>query len=323
VDSIAWRGGGGGGGGHGPGGGLPLTSDLRLRGQAAWAGCSSLEVHIELASRRGEPSGGGEPSVSGREQRDGGGWAQFGVARFVMVSRDALAGGPKPLPPLAPASALERALFASGAERDVQRRRRREAAASPGPPSAAELGALYAVVRTAAAARAASPAPLAGGGGGGGGRPVPMSATAQVFTHLMHSQDRNQMGRIFGGHVLRLCYEAAFITAVAHAGAACDPGALDDVAFHLPVPIGCILRLEARVAAVAGRLMRVHVRALRLSPAEPAAPARLTNELWLTVYSRAGDAPPVAPATIEEALEAVAAAAQADGGGGAEPLSKL
>jgi len=307
VDSIAWRG----GGGDGPGGGLPLTSDLRLRGQAAWAGRSSLEVHIELASRRG--GGGSEPSGSGREQGDG--WSQFGVARFVMVSRDALSGGPKPLPLLAPESATERALCASGAARDMQRRRRREAAASPGPPSAAELGALYACLRAASAVRLA---------GSGGRRPVPMSATAQVFTHLMHSQDRNQMGRIFGGHVLRLCYEAAFITAVAHAGAACDPGALDDVAFHLPVPIGCILRLEARVASVAGRQMRVHVRALRVSPAEPAEPARLTNELWLTVYSRAGDAPPVVPTTIDEVLEAVAAAAQADGDGAAAgPASKL
>lgn len=77
--------------------------------------------------------------------------------------------------------------------------------------------------------------------------PVPMSCSSQSHLAIMHRQDRNNAGSIFGGHLLRLAAELAYSTAVLHAGRHCEAVAMGDVAFKQPVPIGCVLEMRAKV----------------------------------------------------------------------------
>ena len=41
-----------------------------------------------------------------------------------------------------------------------------------------------------------------------------MSSTEHKSVHLMHSQERNRHGNIFGGYLMRLTYELAWSTAL-------------------------------------------------------------------------------------------------------------
>jgi len=206
-------------------------------------------------------------------------------------------GEPAPLPlppamlrpaPLAPAATSCAALVPPGG--------------SAWPPPEDEVALVYGMM-SAAVAR------TGGGGGGGSGSssssssssgaptpttttttpkpppppPVPMRHTRLSHVALMHRQDRNTSGRVFGGHLLRLAFETAYAAAEQHAQrgrkgggrhSAASPAparprrvaaaAVSDVAFLSAVPIGAVLQFSAVVAFVdqAGGI-RVAVRASR------------------------------------------------------------
>eukprot|EP01017_Pseudomicrothorax_dubius_P039025 TRINITY_DN5934_c0_g1_i1.p1 TRINITY_DN5934_c0_g1~~TRINITY_DN5934_c0_g1_i1.p1 ORF type:complete len:388 (+),score=79.32 TRINITY_DN5934_c0_g1_i1:128-1291(+) len=62
-------------------------------------------------------------------------------------------------------------------------------------------------------------------------------------TVLMHAQERNAHGKIFGGHLMREAYELAWVAAYLHGeGAYPDFHRIDDVIFHAPVDIGSVCR---------------------------------------------------------------------------------
>lgn len=256
-----------------------------------WAGSSSLEVLIQLTSRR--------PNSTAAD----GHWDHVGSAHFVMVARDKRNGTRGTVPPLTPQSAADVTLFEAGARRDAQRRRKRAATEHWEPPSSGEMAALQAAVASMVAARGrlscnehdrtvegqtAAPAP----------RPVLLSSTALSNVALMHKQDRNQFHRIFGGHLLRMGYELAFTVAARHAGAFCEPLSMDDTSFHAAVPIGCMLRFEAKVVHAAGAVLRVHVTATRMDDGL----AMVTNELWFSFLATNGPVALVVPETLAEGL---------------------
>lgn len=64
---------------------------------------------------------------------------------------------------------------------------------------------------------------------------------------LIQPQDRNLHGMAFGGLLIRLAFELAFVTSATFAGEPLRFLSLDQINFKLPVPIGAVLHLEARV----------------------------------------------------------------------------
>jgi acyl-coenzyme A thioesterase 9 len=74
-----------------------------------------------------------------------------------------------------------------------------------------------------------------------------MSTTQRVAVALMHSQDRNLLAHIFGGHLLRSAYELAYGSALLHGGCHAELLGCSDVSFQQPVPIGCLLEFRAKV----------------------------------------------------------------------------
>lgn len=66
-----------------------------------------------------------------------------------------------------------------------------------------------------------------------------MKATIQRNTLLMHLQDKNLSGKIFGGYILRLAYELGWLTAFKFLkGVYPKCTHIDDVQFLGPVEIG-------------------------------------------------------------------------------------
>ena len=76
-----------------------------------------------------------------------------------------------------------------------------------------------------------------------------MGETIQRTTLLMHLQDKNLSGKIFGGFILRLAYELGWLTAYKFLkGGVPKCTHIDDVQFLGPVEIGSIVELESVIS---------------------------------------------------------------------------
>lgn len=77
-------------------------------------------------------------------------------------------------------------------------------------------------------------------------RPVRLSRT--VLSSLMMPQDANPRGKVFGGSILKLIDNAAYVAACRHASAAsCVTVSIERVDFKVPIEIGELVILEAQV----------------------------------------------------------------------------
>jgi acyl-CoA thioesterase YciA len=94
--------------------------------------------------------------------------------------------------------------------------------------------------------------------------PKPPSDTPAIRL-IMMPKDTNAQGTIFGGTILSLIDQAAFVEAWRHKNHRYVTVAMDAVEFHEPVHVGDILSLWAQVTRIGRTSLRVHVevRALR------------------------------------------------------------
>jgi len=84
---------------------------------------------------------------------------------------------------------------------------------------------------------------------------VPMVETKMQSVHLMHPQERNFYGKIFGGFLMREAYELAYSAASSFSADAVGEErggfptlvAMDDVTFNRPVNVGDVVSMVARV----------------------------------------------------------------------------
>jgi acyl-coenzyme A thioesterase 9 len=220
------------------------------------------------------------------------------------------------VPPLQPGSAREQELYAQGQLHHLQRLTKRQQSLTLKPPTAAEVLLLHGIIQQAAAAQegsaAASDTPSSSGSGSSpgaspaapapsapAGRGAPMAGTQLSQYAIMHQQDRNQNNNIFGGHLMRMAFEAAFITASRHAGSYCEVLSMADVSFLHPVPIGCIVQLHSQVVYVEGHTVRVHVTA-RKQGQDFSAP-QVTNDFAFAFWCER-PAQPVVPETLLQAM---------------------
>lgn len=94
--------------------------------------------------------------------------------------------------------------------------------------------------------------------------PGPPSPTPAIRVVMM-PKDTNAQGTIFGGVILSLIDQAAFVEALRQANHRYGTVAMDRVEFHEPVHVGDILSLWAETIRIGRTSVRVHVevRALR------------------------------------------------------------
>jgi len=87
-------------------------------------------------------------------------------------------------------------------------------------------------------------------------------ATQHEKLLLMHVQDKNRHGKVFGGFVMREATELAWMTALLNGdGSFPQYIHIDDVAFVRPIPVGSITKFRAVVSYTEDNLMHVEVTA--------------------------------------------------------------
>lgn len=146
---------------------------------------------------------------------------------FVMVARDAQMKKGTAVPPQLEASARD---LAEGEGRKVLRQERLERTLHRQPPSSEEIALVH---------------DLFSQGGCAGLR---MSSTCTQSTLLMHVEERNIHGKVFGGYLCRVSYELAWIAAHRLAKEMPVLRVIDDIAFLRPVEVNSVLSFDARVS---------------------------------------------------------------------------
>jgi acyl-CoA hydrolase len=114
---------------------------------------------------------------------------------------------------------------------------------------------------------------------------------------LMHSQNINVNGHVFGGYIMREALEIAFVCAYMHANKE-NPSVIsvDSVTFHRPVLIGSVAQFTAHVALVHEELVHVCVEVFNFVDTQTS--PVLTTTINVT-YRTTGKTPRVFPTTYE------------------------
>jgi len=84
-------------------------------------------------------------------------------------------------------------------------------------------------------------------------------ATNARFIEMIFPEHANHYGTLFGGNALSLMGKAAFVAATRRARTAVVMASSDKIDFHVPVRVGEIVELDARVARVGRSSMTVVV----------------------------------------------------------------
>lgn len=115
-------------------------------------------------------------------------------------------------------------------------------------------------------------------------QPAPPSTTPAIKTVMM-PRDTNPQGTIFGGVLLSLIDQAAWIEALRQANRRYVTVAMDKIEFKQPVQVGDILSLWARTTRIGRTSMSVHVdvRAQRPSTGEHEIPVTSADAVFVAV----------------------------------------
>jgi acyl-coenzyme A thioesterase 9 len=131
-----------------------------------------------------------------------------------------------------------------------------------------------------------------------------MSETLRKSINLMHNQDRNIHGKIFGGQIMKMGYELAFLVSMIHTEHhhSVHFYAVDDISFIRPVNIGTIIEMTARVTYTKDNFMIVLVNVEEIDPQSSA--RTYTNKLTFVFECDQSEAavPEVLPRDYEECV---------------------
>ena len=87
-----------------------------------------------------------------------------------------------------------------------------------------------------------------------------VSESRATVARVMMPQDANIAGNVFGGTILKMVDEIAYVTATKHARANIVTASLDKMSFLSPVHIGDLVTVKAKVNAVWRSSMEIGVR---------------------------------------------------------------
>jgi acyl-CoA hydrolase len=92
------------------------------------------------------------------------------------------------------------------------------------------------------------------------GSPMRPDATECTLTHLMTGADANLHGNIHGGSIMKLVDDAAGIVAARHSDGRAVTISMDEMLFHVPVHIGDLVHVRARINWAGRTSMEIGVR---------------------------------------------------------------
>jgi acyl-CoA hydrolase len=129
------------------------------------------------------------------------------------------------------------------------------------------------------------------------------SESHSELTRWMGIQDANNAGNVHGGHIMKLCDEAAGIAAIKHSRHRVVTAAIDRMTFIHPVYVGELLTCRASVNAVWRTSMEVGVRVEAENPQTGEARHTSTAYLTMVALDDRGQPAPVTPIAPESAVE--------------------
>jgi acyl-CoA hydrolase len=128
-------------------------------------------------------------------------------------------------------------------------------------------------------------------------RKVSQSKTA--VARVMMPQDANIAGNVFGGTILKMVDEAAYVAATKHSRSNIVTASVDKMDFLSPVHVGDLVTLRANVNAVWRSSMEIGVRVEAEDPRT--GEIRHTGSSYLTVVALGPDGKPtIAPELVLE-----------------------
>ena len=110
-----------------------------------------------------------------------------------------------------------------------------------------------------------------------------VSESKAVVARVMMPQDANIAGNVFGGTILKMVDEIAYVAATKHTRTNVVTASVDRMSFHSPVRVGDLLTLKANVNAVWRSSMEVGVRIEAEDPRT--GEVRHTGSSYLTVVA--------------------------------------
>jgi acyl-CoA hydrolase len=121
--------------------------------------------------------------------------------------------------------------------------------------------------------------------------PKPVSESRAVLVKWMGLGDANSAGFVHGGVVMKLCDEAAGISAIRHSRRRVVTAAMDRMTFILPVNVGELVTCTASVNAAWRTSMEVGIRVEAENPLT--GEGRHTSTAYLTMVAVDGEGSPV------------------------------
>jgi len=126
------------------------------------------------------------------------------------------------------------------------------------------------------------------------------------FFEMIFPEQANHYGTLFGGHALSLMGKAAFVAATRRARAAVVMATSEKVEFHVPVRVGELVELTARVERVGRSSMTVVVDVVSEGLVSGHRRLAVRGSFEMVAVDDAGKPTPIAPSStlqsVEEAL---------------------
>ncbi|VVC28000.1 HotDog domain,Hotdog acyl-CoA thioesterase (ACOT)-type domain,Thioesterase domain [Cinara cedri] len=210
--------------------------DLILSGQVTHAGKTSLEVTLWL------------------DQINGDKYERITRAHFVFVARDPTNTSSVIVNTLVPSGEREEQILFRSAKKNEDRKRARQNSILNRMPTSEEQSLIYETFMKTVDQNE----PIIGN------KVLPINSVwmddTKIETNILcHPEDRNLHYTVFGGYLMRVATELAFLVASIHSKTRVVSQAINSITFRKPVPIGSRLKLIGKICYTSGRIMIVEV----------------------------------------------------------------
>ncbi len=123
------------------------------------------------------------------------------------------------------------------------------------------------------------------------------------FVEMVFPEQANHYGTLFGGNALSLMGKAAFVAATRHARSAVVMATSDKIEFHVPVKVGEMVELTARVSRVGRASMTVAVEMMAENPHSGSRRLAVRGSFEMVAVDESGRPVPIRTSNIKEEVQ--------------------
>ncbi|KAK6195836.1 hypothetical protein SNE40_001182 [Patella caerulea] len=256
---------------------ISASSDLKLTGNVTWVGTTSMEVTMDVYQ-----------VVNSQ-------WQKMINARFLMVARNPVTGGPAAVNPLKPNGPEEEEIFMKGEANKAIRQNMANKSLLKTPPDESERLIIHNLfLETIDESSSTFKIRI---------KPensVWMEDAGLKNVIVCHPQQRNLYNKIFGGYLMRKALELAVANAALYCKVYPKIKVVHDICFKKPVEIGSLLFLSSQIVYTEGSLIQVKVLAEVVN--QTVGNPETTNNFHFTFDCGLENMPQVKPRTYAESM---------------------